>query len=74
MDVVDRLKSSYSLLGDPLHRDAWEEIERLREQNFYLDIRWTETSNALIKIADEWGNEYGMAGLNQIVREALEAK
>lgn len=30
MDIVDKLKSSHSLLGDPLHRQAWEEIERLR--------------------------------------------
>ena len=30
MDIVDKLKSSHSLLGDPLHREAWEEIESLR--------------------------------------------
>ena len=30
MDIVDKLKSSHSLLGDPLHREAWEEIEQLR--------------------------------------------
>jgi len=30
MDIVDKLKSSHSLLGDPLHREAWEEIEGLR--------------------------------------------
>ena len=30
MDIVDKLKSSHSLLGDPLHREAWKEIERLR--------------------------------------------
>lgn len=30
MKIVDRLKSSYSFLGDPLHREAWMEIEKLQ--------------------------------------------
>lgn len=30
-DIVERLKASHSMLGDPLHREAWEEIERLRK-------------------------------------------
>jgi hypothetical protein len=30
LDIVDKLKDSYSFLGDPLHRQAWEEIESLR--------------------------------------------
>ncbi|CAB4166634.1 hypothetical protein UFOVP838_40 [uncultured Caudovirales phage] len=30
MDIVDKLKDSYAFLGDPLHRQAWEEIEQLR--------------------------------------------
>ena len=38
MDIVDELKDAYSFLGDPLHRKAWEEIERLREAlRFYAD-------------------------------------
>lgn len=36
MDIVDELKDSYSFLGDPLHRKAWEEIERLRKENAEL--------------------------------------
>ena len=36
MDIVDELKDSYSFLGDPLHRKAWEEIERLREDKAEL--------------------------------------
>jgi hypothetical protein len=32
MDIVDELKDSYSFLGDPLHRKAWEEIEKLRKR------------------------------------------
>ena len=30
MDIVDKLKDSYAFLGDPLHREAYEEIEQLR--------------------------------------------
>ena len=29
MDITDKLKSAHSFHGDPLHREAWEEIERL---------------------------------------------
>lgn len=31
MNLVDRLKASHSFIGDPLHREAYEEIERLME-------------------------------------------
>ena len=31
MDLIDKLKSAHSFHGDPLHREAWEEIERLEE-------------------------------------------
>ena len=31
MDIVAELKDGYSFLGDPMHRKAYEEIERLRE-------------------------------------------
>jgi len=36
MDIVDKLKDSYAFLGDPLHREAWEEIERLRDELYLL--------------------------------------
>lgn len=36
MYIVDKLKSSHSLLGDPLHREAWEEIERLHADIYLL--------------------------------------
>jgi hypothetical protein len=41
-DIVERLKSSHSMLGDPLHREAWKEIERLREKNKELvdKLKW----------------------------------
>jgi len=29
MTIVDKLKSAHSFHGDPLHREAWEEIESL---------------------------------------------
>jgi predicted nucleic acid-binding Zn-ribbon protein len=32
MDIVIELKDAYAFLGDPLHRKAYEEIERLREK------------------------------------------
>jgi len=32
MDIVIELKDAYAFLGDPLHRKAYEEIERLRGQ------------------------------------------
>ena len=37
MDVVDELKSAHSFHGDPLHRKAWEEIERLRKKITEMD-------------------------------------
>jgi hypothetical protein len=51
MDIVDKLKSSHSLLGDPLHREAWEEIERSRKNEQILSIM---LSRALTKqVSDE---------------------
>jgi hypothetical protein len=32
MDIVIELKDAYSFLGDPLHRKAYDEIERLRKE------------------------------------------
>jgi len=32
MDIVTKLEDAYAFLGDPLHREAADEIERLREQ------------------------------------------
>jgi hypothetical protein len=31
MHITDKLKSAHSFHGDPLHREAWEEIKRLEE-------------------------------------------
>ena len=35
MTLVEKLKAAHSFHGDPLHREAWEEIERL-ENKLYL--------------------------------------
>jgi hypothetical protein len=32
MDIVTKLEDAYAFLGDPLHREAANEIERLREE------------------------------------------
>ena len=31
MDIVTKLEDAYAFLGDPLHREAANEIERLRK-------------------------------------------
>jgi regulator of replication initiation timing len=42
-DIVSRLNSSYVMLGDPLHKEAAEEIEQLREMR--ADWRAAMTEN-----------------------------
>jgi len=32
MDIVTKLEDAYAFLGDPLHREAADEIERLRAE------------------------------------------
>lgn len=36
MDIVTKLEDAYAFLGDPLHREAADEIERLRKENAEL--------------------------------------
>jgi hypothetical protein len=36
MTLVERLKAAHSFHGDPLHREAWEEIERLEKELYLL--------------------------------------
>ena len=31
IELISRLKDAHSLFGDPLHRESWEEIKRLKE-------------------------------------------
>jgi len=39
--LIDKLKSAHSFHGDPLHREAWEEIEKLRKDlaDYKLKLR-----------------------------------
>jgi len=37
MDIVAELKDAYAFNGDPLHRKAYEKIERLRQ--IVLDLK-----------------------------------
>ena len=52
MDITDKLKSAHSFHGDPLHREAWEEIERLEDviHNMIVQARnlWDFGIDALI--------------------------
>ena len=68
MDIVDKLKDSYSFLGDPLHRKAWEEIEAVRVQlgdqlELILALEnetkrlWEEVRQARF-LANEWEEKY----------------
>jgi hypothetical protein len=52
MNLVDRLKSAHSFHGDPLHREAWEEIERL-EKELYL------RANDFVRIEVNLGVKHG---------------
>ena len=54
MDIVDELKDSYSFLGDPLHRKAWEEIERLREDKAELLEALKDAANELHSLANSY--------------------
>ena len=52
MNLKDKLKSAHSFNGDPLHREAWEEIERLEEviSNMTIEasILWGIGATALL--------------------------
>ena len=53
MNLKDKLKSAHSFNGDPLHREAWEEIERLEEiiSNMTIEasILWGIGASALFE-------------------------
>jgi len=67
MDIVDELKDSYSFLGDPLHRKAWEEIERLRVALGVSRVKYLEQNNEIERLRDAlWDEE------KEALREALQ--
>lgn len=51
MTLVERLKAAHSFHGDPLHREAWEEIERL-EKELYL------RTNDFVRVEVNLGTDY----------------
>ena len=60
MDIVDELKSAHSFHGDPLHRKAWEEIERLREALGVSRVKYLEQNNEIERLRDAlWDKEKG---------------
>ena len=63
MELVDRLKSAHSLFGDPLHRESWEEIERLRDA--IIKIR-TITNVDWVEDMDKHDTD-----INEIIKKAL---
>jgi len=45
MEIKDKLKSAHSFHGDPLHREAWEEIERLEMVIAKMTLKASELWN-----------------------------
>lgn len=69
MDLIDKLKSAHSFHGDPLHREAWEEIERLREalKTFADNVKETN-----VGINKNWAETvYPLKAENQRLREEV---
>lgn len=54
MNLVDRLKSAHSFHGDPLHREAWEEIERLQPAKIN---GWGNRFFALAELVGSWSKD-----------------
>jgi predicted nucleic acid-binding Zn-ribbon protein len=53
MDIVAELKDGYSFLGDPLHRKAADEIERLREELTKLNKDIEELKKTIETLEEE---------------------
>ena len=70
MDIVAELKDGYSFLGDPMHRKAYEEIERLRSQMVLFDPNTTqEMAAAALNFANDEIKR--LQERNHVLREAL---
>ena len=54
MDIVAELKDAYSFLGDPLHRKAYEEIERLRNEFQFTDEVRQSALQSLAAVEEEY--------------------
>jgi archaellum component FlaC len=57
MDIVTKLEDAYAFLGDPLHREAANEIERLRGQVEELEeevyLLSSDLAHIYVKIGDK---------------------
>jgi hypothetical protein len=57
MDIVTKLEDAYAFLGDPLHREAANEIERLRGQVEKLEeevyLLSSDLAHIYVKIGDK---------------------
>lgn len=54
MDIVAELKDAYAFLGDPLHRKAYEEIERLRNEFQFTDEVRQSALQSLAAVEEEY--------------------
>lgn len=54
MDIVAELKDAYSFLGDPLHRKAYEEIERLQPNTL---LGWDNRFFAMADLVASWSKD-----------------
>jgi hypothetical protein len=54
MTLVERLKAAHSFHGDPLHREAWEEIERLESELYLLT---TDYKRVEVNLGDGYEEE-----------------
>ena len=54
MTLVERLKAAHSFHGDPLHREAWEEIDRLESELYLLT---TDYKRVEVNLGDGYEEE-----------------
>jgi hypothetical protein len=58
MTLVERLKAAQSFHGDPLHREAWEEIERLESELYLLTTDYKRVEVNLGASYEEENEDY----------------
>ena len=70
MDIVAELKDGYSFLGDPMHRKAVDEIERLRE-NAKQNVELVEALVEALEIAADGFRDCGAEDLEDMCRAVI---
>jgi len=61
MDIITKLKDAYAFLGDPLHREAYEELEELHAKlraAYEREAGWITNISIAKDIADKWEEKY----------------